>query len=102
MPSENPSLSQSKMEATFIANSTLKRNKRYFDVERLNDLEQESHVQRRRPYSSGRNVEDKINRSFSNSTAAFTERLEKDIHRFRSRFEPRPESEDTRRRSYSR
>jgi hypothetical protein len=39
MPSENPSLSQSKMEATFVANSTLKRNKRYFDVERLNGLE---------------------------------------------------------------
>jgi hypothetical protein len=75
MPSENPSLSQTKMEATFVANSTLKRNKRYFDVERLNGLEHDSHVQRRRPYSSGRNVEDKINRSFSNSTTAFTERL---------------------------
>lgn len=56
MPNENPSLAHSKMEAMFVANSTLRRNKRYLDVERLNDLEHESHLQRRRPYSSGRNI----------------------------------------------
>ncbi len=83
----------------FVANSTLRRNRRYFDIHKLNDIEQESHVQRRRPYSSSKNIENKINHSFSNSTAAFTERLEKDINRFRTRcsFEERPNTSQEKR-----
>ena len=93
MPFEkNTPLKGNQMEAAFVASSTLKRNKRYIDINKINDLEQESRVLRRRPLSSSKNAEVKINNSFSNATNAYTERLEKDIHRFktRSNTEERP------------
>lgn len=92
---------QSKMEAAFVASSTLKRNRRYLDIERINELESESQLKRRRPFSSTRSIHDKINHSFSNSTTAFTERLEKDIHKFRQRYTPRHTPEHTPRSHHS-
>lgn len=32
MPQEGTPINQSKMQAMFVANSTLKRNRRYFDI----------------------------------------------------------------------
>jgi hypothetical protein len=60
------------MEQTFIASSTLKRNKRYLDIEKINCEEENSQIKRRRPLPASRSIEAKINRSFSNSTAAIT------------------------------
>ena len=62
----------SKMEASFIASSTLKRNKRYLDIEKINLEEEHENVKRRRPRNHSKSVEAKINRSFSSSTAALT------------------------------
>ena len=76
----------SKMEATFIASSTLKRNRRYLDIEKINMEEESENVKRRKPRNHSKSVENKINRSFSSSTAALTERLGRDIYKFRRRM----------------
>ncbi len=39
MPREKSHITpQSKMEAVFVASSTLRRNKRYFDIEKINGI----------------------------------------------------------------
>ena len=99
---QSPEKNGNKMEAAFVASSTLRRNKRYLDIGKINELEGESRVQRRRPYSSTSNVTSKINRSFSNSTSAFTERLTGDIQKFRNRLSTptkQPEHERSRAKS---
>ena len=79
------STAYSKMEATFIASSTLKRNRRYLDIEKLNHEESNDNIRRRKPRNTSNSVKNKINRSFSNSTAALTERLGRDINKYKQR-----------------
>jgi hypothetical protein len=81
-----------KMEAAFIASSTLKRNRRYLDIEKINEAERDSFNQRRKPHSSSKSIERKIKRSFSNSTAMLTDRIEKDILEFKTKHSSRPQS----------
>jgi len=75
-----------RMEAALIAFSTLKRNRRYLDIEKINSEEETLQIKRRKPFATSKSIEAKINRSFSNSTATVTERLDKEISRFKSRF----------------
>ena len=62
----------SKIEVKFIASSTLKRNRRYLDIEKINFQEEHENIKRRKPRNNSKSVETKINRSFSSSTAALT------------------------------
>ena len=73
--SKTASTNFSKMEQTFLAGSTFKRNKRYLNIEKINGEEEQEHLRRRRPRKTSKNIEAKISRSFSNSTAALTERV---------------------------
>jgi hypothetical protein len=83
---KNKTISTNNMEQAFVASSTLKRNKRYFDIERVNEIENDHQIKRRKPYSASQDVDKKITRSFLSSTAVLTDRLDQDIGKFKNRI----------------
>ena len=76
----------SNFERNFEKQQLYKRNKRYINIEKVQSNEAEYSILRRKPITSEDDrLSQKFHSSFMNSTAELTERLDKDIDKFKSR-----------------
>ena len=79
--------SESKLEKHFKTQSTFKRNSRYYDVQQLTNIENQFSLRRRKPIGyQSQTTKDKVEQTFTISTTAFTDKLDKDTDKFKNRI----------------
>ena len=86
MKRSSKSATNSKFENNFQSSLLFKRNKRYFDVEKMKTIEQEASIKKRKPLADDNHLSLKINASFMNSTIELTDKITKNITTYKNRL----------------